>query len=80
MHTLKVFILILTLLSFPTGGANHKGKVTEVQDWSASSLRSAAYVIWDQGTKNLYRHGFEGMVRKSTIPHHCSTVFAAMYC
>ena len=44
------------------GGAGHKGKVTEVQDWSGGSVRSAAYVIWDSGTKNLYRVGFEGMV------------------
>lgn len=32
------------------------------QDWSAASPRSAAYVIWDNGAKNLYRVGFEGMV------------------
>ena len=28
---------------------------------SAASPRSAAYVIWDTGAKNLYRVGFEGM-------------------
>ena len=33
-----------------------------VQDWSAASPRSAAYVLWDNGAKNLYRVGFEGMV------------------
>ena len=45
-----------------SGGVGHKGKVTEVQPWSGGSVRSAAYVIWDSGTKNLYRVGFEGMV------------------
>ncbi|XP_048582357.1 E3 ubiquitin-protein ligase MIB1-like [Nematostella vectensis] len=43
------------------GGPGRRGKVTEVQDWSANSPRSAAYIIWDNGTKNLYRVGFEGM-------------------
>ncbi|XP_067128352.1 E3 ubiquitin-protein ligase MIB1 [Centruroides vittatus] len=43
------------------GGNGHRGKVTEIQDWSAASPRSAAYVIWDNGAKNLYRVGFEGM-------------------
>jgi len=43
------------------GGNGKKGKVTEIQDWSAASPRSAAYVIWDNGAKNLYRVGFEGM-------------------
>ncbi len=51
--------------SYNVGGVNHKGKVTEVQDWSATSLRSAAYIMWDHGTKNLYRVGFEGMVSQS---------------
>lgn len=36
--------------------------MTEIQDWSAASPRSAAYVMWDNGAKNLYRVGFEGMV------------------
>lgn len=45
-----------------SGGPGHKGKVTEIQDWSSTSLRNAAYVIWDNGAKNLYRAGFEGMV------------------
>lgn len=36
--------------------------MNEIQDWSAASPRSAAYVIWDNGAKNLYRVGFEGMV------------------
>lgn len=35
--------------------------MNEVQDWSAASPRSAAYVVWDNGAKNLYRVGFEGM-------------------
>ena len=33
-----------------------------IQDWSAASPRSAAYVLWDNVAKNLYRVGFEGMV------------------
>lgn len=45
-----------------SGGPGRRGKVTEVQDWSANSPRSAAYIIWDNGAKNLYRVGFEGMV------------------
>lgn len=45
------------------GGNGRRGKVSEIQDWSAASPRSAAYVIWDNGAKNLYRVGFEGMVR-----------------
>ena len=43
------------------GGNGRRGKVTEVQDWSAASPRSAAYIIWDTSAKNLYRVGFEGM-------------------
>ena len=43
------------------GGNGRRGKVTEIQDWSAASPRSAAYIIWDTGAKNLYRVGFEGM-------------------
>lgn len=42
-------------------GGNMKGKVAEIQDWSAKSPRSAAYVVWESGAKNLYRVGFEGM-------------------
>eukprot|EP00112_Aurelia_sp_Birch-Aquarium-sp1_P018775 Seg4531.2 transcript_id=Seg4531.2/GoldUCD/mRNA.D3Y31 product="E3 ubiquitin-protein ligase MIB1" protein_id=Seg4531.2/GoldUCD/D3Y31 len=44
------------------GEPGRRGKITEIQDWSTSSPRSAAYVLWDGGTKNLYRVGFEGMV------------------
>nr|CAG4640686.1 EOG090X02DA [Eulimnadia texana] len=43
------------------GGNGRRGKVTEIQDWSAASPRSAAYIIWDNSAKNLYRVGFEGM-------------------
>lgn len=43
------------------GGNGRRGKVQEIQDWSAASPRSAAYVVWDNGSKNLYRVGFEGM-------------------
>lgn len=43
------------------GGNGKKGQVTEIQDWSAASPRSAAYVLWDNGTRNLYRVGFEGL-------------------
>uniref|UniRef100_A0A023F2T6 RING-type E3 ubiquitin transferase n=2 Tax=Triatoma infestans TaxID=30076 RepID=A0A023F2T6_TRIIF len=43
------------------GGNGRRGKVNDVQDWSATSPRSAAYVVWDNGSKNLYRVGFEGM-------------------
>jgi len=43
------------------GGNGRRGKVTEIQDWSAASPRSAAYIIWDTSAKNLYRVGFEGM-------------------
>lgn len=48
------------------GGPGRRGKVTEIQDWSACCPRSAAYILWDNGAKNLYRLGFEGMV--SYIP------------
>ena len=44
------------------GGMNRRGKITEIMDWSANCPRSAAYVLWDHGSKNLYRVGFEGMV------------------
>lgn len=46
-------------------------QVTEIQDWSAASPHSAAYVLWDNGAKNLYRVGFEGMV--SRLPAHTQT-------
>ena len=46
------------------GGSGSKGKVLQVQDWSASTPQSAAYVVWDSGVKNLYRMGVDGMVRE----------------
>ena len=49
-------------MKFVAGEPGRRGKLTEIQDWSTSSPRSAAYVLWDGGTKNLYRVGFEGMV------------------
>ena len=44
------------------GGVGKRGKVVDTQDWCPTATRSAAYIIWDNGTKNLYRVGFEGMV------------------
>lgn len=44
------------------GEAGRRGKISEIQDWSLLHPRSAAYVIWDTGAKNLYRLGSEGMV------------------
>ena len=43
----------------------HFNEIDVLQDWSAASPRSAAYVLWDNGAKNLYRVGFEGMVRNA---------------
>lgn len=43
------------------GGNGRRGKVIEIQDWAATSPRSAAYICWDNGAKNLYRVGYEGM-------------------
>ena len=34
---------------------------TEIQSWNSSKPRSAAYVLWDNGERNLYRIGFDGM-------------------
>ena len=56
------------IVQYFVGESGRRGKITEIQDWSASSPRSAAYVIWDSGTKNLYRVGFEGMVRAVNQP------------
>lgn len=53
-----LLFLIFSLLSL---------QVTEIQDWSAASPHSAAYVLWDNGAKNLYRVGFEGMVSKLLV-------------
>ncbi|XP_076805561.1 E3 ubiquitin-protein ligase MIB1-like isoform X1 [Clavelina lepadiformis] len=44
------------------GGNGRKGKVTKIQDWTSQHLRSAAYVLWDVGAKNLYRVGYSGMM------------------
>ena len=55
------------LLNLLAGEPGRRGKITEIQDWSTSSPRSAAYVLWDGGTKNLYRVGFEGMVSYAFI-------------
>ena len=33
----------------------------EIQSWNSSKPRSAAYVLWDNGERNLYRIGFDGM-------------------
>lgn len=41
---------------------SRSNKASVFQDWSAASPRSAAYVLWDNVAKNLYRVGFEGMV------------------
>ncbi|XP_068679361.1 E3 ubiquitin-protein ligase MIB1-like [Montipora capricornis] len=49
------------------GGPGRRGKVTEIQDWSTTSPRSAAYILWDNGAKNLYRLGFEGMADLKVI-------------
>ena len=44
------------------GGEGKRGKVTAIENWSASCPRSGVFVVWDNATKNLYRVGFEGMV------------------
>ena len=46
-----------------TNCASKKGKVIDIRDWNKNSLYSSAYVMWDNGTKNIYRVGFGGMVR-----------------
>ena len=43
----------------------------QIQDWTASSPRSAAYVVWDNGVKNLYRLGYEGMVSGDEAMWEC---------
>lgn len=42
------------------GGAGKRGRVESIKNWSATCPRSAVFVIWDSGVKNLYRIGFEG--------------------
>jgi E3 ubiquitin-protein ligase mind-bomb len=41
---------------------NLKGKVAEIRDWNESSFQSGVYVVWDDGSRNLYRLGYNGMV------------------
>ncbi len=43
-------------------GEKKTGKIIEIQDWSKTHPRSAAYVVWDNNRENLYRVGFDGMV------------------
>ncbi|CAF1467538.1 unnamed protein product [Rotaria sp. Silwood1] len=43
-------------------GEKKHGKIIEIQDWSKTHPRSAAYVVWDNDRENLYRVGFNGMV------------------
>lgn len=43
-------------------GEKKHGKIIEIQDWSKTHPRSAAYVVWDNDRENLYRAGFNGMV------------------
>lgn len=57
-----LFLVTFNVLLAP-GGTGKRGKVVDIQDWCPTATRSAAYIIWDNGTKNLYRVGFEGMVR-----------------
>lgn len=39
-----------------------KGKVVSIRDWNETSFQSGALVQWENGCKNLYRLGFNGMV------------------
>jgi len=64
-------------VSLIPGGVGKRGKVVDVQDWCPTATRSAAYVIWDNGTKNLYRVGFEGMVSVIAV---CVCVFICTLC
>ena len=43
-------------------GGKWRGKVIEIKDWSVNSPKSGVLVVWDNGAKNVYRLGFEGMV------------------
>ena len=36
--------------------------MTEQQEWVSGVPRSGVFVVWDNGAKNLYRVGYEGMV------------------
>lgn len=46
------------------GGCSKRGKVIEIKDWTPNSPKSSAFVVWDNGNKNSYRCGYEGMVSK----------------
>ena len=46
---------------------------------SAASPRSAAYVIWDTGAKNLYRVGFEGMADLKAVSDAKVTKYLYIY-
>lgn len=61
------------------GGNGRRGKVNEVQDWSAASPRSAAYVVWDNGAKNLYRVGFEGMADLKVFTSSLISTYSPVY-
>ena len=47
---------------------------------SAASPRSAAYVIWDTGAKNLYRVGFEGMADLKAVSDAKVNYFITICC
>uniref|UniRef100_A0A5S6Q828 RING-type E3 ubiquitin transferase n=1 Tax=Trichuris muris TaxID=70415 RepID=A0A5S6Q828_TRIMR len=49
------------------GGAGGRGRIRDIQEWSKDYPRSAAYVVWDSGSQNLYRVGFDGMVDLKSI-------------
>ena len=67
------------------GGKGKKGKITEVQSWNSTKPRSAAYVLWDNGERNLYRIGFDGMSDLKCIQgsfdslFHCTGVVLVWY-
>lgn len=51
------------------GGPGHRGRLLAVQNWNKSAPRSAAYVQWDTGLRNLYRLGFDGMCDLIAVAH-----------
>lgn len=59
----RTWLCVFNFLSpWTAGGMGHKGKVTELTNWSPASVRSAVYILWESNKKNLYRLGFEGRV------------------
>jgi E3 ubiquitin-protein ligase mind-bomb len=48
-------------------GGSRRGKVIEIKDWNINCPKSAVFVLWDNGNKNLYRCGYEGMVSSSLL-------------